>query len=97
MRNAAGAVARDSLRSLLVSMRVPGLREITVINHTNCRCRLFAVTGRSAKRGRSESISEGHRPSGSRVLCNLPDFPDETGLHVENKTPHRNFFGDPWM
>ena len=36
-------------------------------------------------------------PSGSSVLCDMLDFFDETGLHVENKPPHRNFFGDPGM
>ena len=38
-----------------------------------------------------------HRLSGSGILRNPMDFPDKTGLHVDNKTPHRNFFGDPWM
>ena len=57
-----------------------------------------AVIARQASgRRRAESISKGHNPSGSSVVCSPMDFPDETGLHVENKTPHRNFFGDPRM
>ena len=38
---------------------------------------------------------EGHRGSGSNVLCFPVDFLDKAGLHVDNKPPHRNFFGDP--
>ena len=30
-------------------------------------------------------------------MCNLLHFPDQTGLHVENETPHWNFLGDPRM
>jgi hypothetical protein len=41
--------------------------------------------------------ARGRRPSGSSLVWNPVDFRDKTGLHVENKTPHRNFFGDPRM
>src|SRR5580698_81224 len=43
------------------------------------------------------TICWGQRPSGSSVLRNAVDFLDNTGLHVENKAAHRNFFGDPRM
>src|SRR5580704_19642953 len=37
------------------------------------------------------------RFSGSSLVWNILDFPDEPGVHVENKTTHRNFFGYPGM
>lgn len=36
IRNAGSAITEDSLRSLLVSTRVLGTREIMIINHTDC-------------------------------------------------------------
>jgi hypothetical protein len=45
----------------------------------------------------SESISGGRCPSGSSVLRSPMDFRNKTGLNVKNKTPHRNFFGNPRM
>jgi hypothetical protein len=74
-------------------MLLLGLREIIIFDDTNSHLTHHSFRGRR----RSQSISEVHRPSGGSVLCNVPDFPDETGLHVENKTPHRNLFGDPRM
>jgi hypothetical protein len=76
----------------LLSEAAPVNRENRVITGTL----LLAHESYLAVAARNRS-QEGRRPSGSSVLCNLLNFPDETGLHVENKTPHRNFFGDPWM
>lgn len=83
MRNAIGVIARDSLRWLANPRNGAG-RTGRPRSHRRPCIHL-----------RVESISEGYRPLGSSVLYNLLHFPDETGLHVENKTPDRNFFGDP--
>lgn len=36
IRNAGGAVTEDAIRSLLVSQRILGTREVIVIHHTDC-------------------------------------------------------------
>jgi carbonic anhydrase len=41
IRNAGSAITADSLRSLLVSTRVLGTREIMIINHTDCGMMTF--------------------------------------------------------
>src|SRR5580658_3577000 len=40
---------------------------------------------------------EGHRLSGSGLLCNWLHFPQETGIHVENEASYRDIFCDPGM
>jgi len=41
IRNAGSAVTEDTIRSLLVSTRVPGAREIMILNHTGCGMMTF--------------------------------------------------------
>lgn len=41
IRNAGDAITEDALRSLLVSTRVLGSREIMIINHTGCGMQTF--------------------------------------------------------
>jgi hypothetical protein len=41
---------------------------------------------------RSESIPANYLPSGGGVPCSLVNFLKKTGLHVENKTAHRDIF-----
>jgi carbonic anhydrase len=41
IRNAGNAITEDALRSLLVSTRVLGSREIMIINHTGCGMQTF--------------------------------------------------------
>ena len=45
IRNAGGAVTDDVIRSLLVSQRLLGTREIMVIHHTNCGMMSFSDDG----------------------------------------------------
>ncbi len=59
IRNAGGIVTDDALRSLLISYHLKGMREVMVINHTDCgmmmaqsdaeiRERMEQLTGRTA-------------------------------------------------
>lgn len=41
IRNAGGAVSDDVIRSLLISQRLLGTREVMVIHHTNCGMQSF--------------------------------------------------------
>lgn len=52
---------------------------------------------RPAKTPEPPTIREGHRSSGSSLLSNWLDFRDQTGVHIEDKAPHRDFFSDPRM
>ncbi len=42
IRNAGGAVTEDVIRSLLISQRLLGTREVMVIHHTNCGMMSFS-------------------------------------------------------
>jgi len=81
------------LPEFIISPGDDALREAAPVQRDNCvvtGARLFVLKS-------SESISEGHLPSRSRVVNGLLDFRDKTGLDVENETAHWNFLGDPWM
>lgn len=45
IRNAGGAVTEDVIRSLLISQRLVGTREVMVIHHTNCGMQTFTDDG----------------------------------------------------
>jgi len=45
IRNAGGVVTEDVIRSLLISQRLLGTREILVIHHTNCGMMTFSDDG----------------------------------------------------
>ena len=45
IRNAGGAVTDDVIRSLLISQRLLGTREVMVVHHTNCGMQTFTEDG----------------------------------------------------
>ncbi|HYW22957.1 MAG TPA: carbonic anhydrase, partial [Terriglobales bacterium] len=45
IRNAGGVVTEDVIRSLLISQRLLGTREVLVIHHTNCGMLTFSDDG----------------------------------------------------
>ncbi len=67
IRNAGGVVTDDVIRSLLVSQRLLGTREVMVIHHTNCGMQTFTDDGMK----RQIEAEVGIRPSFA-----LEAFPD---------------------
>jgi carbonic anhydrase len=59
IRNAGGAITEDALRSLTVSQRLLGTREIVLIHHEDCGMRMFTDT----EFARQLESSTGIRPS----------------------------------
>jgi len=45
IRNAGGAVTDDVIRSLMISQRLLGTREVMVVHHTNCGMQTFTEDG----------------------------------------------------
>jgi carbonic anhydrase len=67
IRNAGGVVTDDVIRSLLISQRLLGTREVMVIHHTNCGMQTFTDDGMK----RQIEAEVGIRPSFA-----LEAFPD---------------------
>jgi carbonic anhydrase len=67
IRNAGAAVTDDAIRSLAVSQRLLGTREVMVVNHTDCRMRTFSDT---------EFRADLERETGSRPSWQPEEFID---------------------
>jgi carbonic anhydrase len=89
IRNAGGVVTEDVIRSLLISQRLLGTREVLVIHHTNCGMLTFSDDGLK----RQIEVDTGLRPHFA-----LEAFPDLEGdvrqsiarIEASPFVPHRD-------
>jgi len=85
IRNAGGAVTDDVLRSLLISQRLLGTREILVMHHTGCGMLTF----------RDDDLRlEIERETGIRPAFAMEAFAD---LHQDVRQSLRRIFASPFI
>ena len=60
IRNAGGIVTEDALRSLIISQRLLGTRQVLVINHTDCGMLTFQDDDLKAKLARETGVDADH-------------------------------------
>src|SRR3954451_3963495 len=70
LRNAGGIVTDDTIRSLAISQRRPGTREVMLIHHTDC--------------GMEKITDEGFRVELEEATGILPEFPIESFERVDD-------------
>ena len=82
IRNAGGAITEDAIRSLVISQRLLGTREIILIHHTDCGMLMFTDEGETGIRPPFAfepfpDLDEDVRQSLARVRAN-PFIPHRT-------------------
>jgi len=87
IRNAGSVINEDSIRSLLVSTRVLGTREIMIINHTDCGMMTFTDSGLAQK---LEQIT-GQAPVAPARFYSFSDLEENTREQVQKVKTH------PWI
>ena len=87
IRNAGSVINEDSIRSLLVSTRVLGTREIMIINHTDCGMMTFTDSGLEQ---RLEQIT-GQAPVAPARFYSFSDLEENTREQVQKVKTH------PWI
>ena len=89
IRNAGGAVTDDVIRSLMISQRLLGTREVMVVHHTNCGMQTFTEDGMK----RQIEAEIGIRPP--FALEAFPDLEQDVRQSIERIkaspfVPHKN-------